>query len=305
MSVIETVQRVTPLGVAFHDLLTDAPITDGLVVSARPSARTGRFRRAAATPRGIHLIADIPGLEALEFPRPQPGRRAEVDLDAAELPSGAAVDVDVLVEDRLGRFVPTVLQLVAPHRGVATAFDALAGCSTLAWSIPDDTPMFLMSSPQRSIPPTTAVVRACLRHHATLEPAAHAVLVVDTPAGRNLGVADTTGNVVVAFAYPPFDVVPAVSPPEGSHGIPTADQRWAVDVGVRWQPGALEFPPGVAIPRVHTVLCQQAGAVFVSDAGPATASLAAELRYAAPLVLGTAGVTDPARAAYLFVEPTA
>lgn len=32
MTTVETVQYRTPLAVAFHDLVTDAPITDGLVV---------------------------------------------------------------------------------------------------------------------------------------------------------------------------------------------------------------------------------------------------------------------------------
>ena len=242
-------------------------------------------RNAAAA---IHLIADIPGLRELEFPRPEPGQRVEVDLDAADLPSGAAVEVDVFVEDRLRRFLPTVLQLVAPQRGIATALDALAGCASLAWSIPDDTPMFLMSSPQRSIPPTTAVVRACLRDHATMAPAAHAVLVVDTPAGRNFGVADATGHVVVAFAYPAFAVMPVASPPEGSHGIPTADQHWPVDVSVRWEPDALSFPSGVEIPRVHSVLCQQPGTVSPPTPAPATRPSPPTSGTASPLVLGTA-----------------
>jgi hypothetical protein len=303
MRIIETVQRVTPLGVAFHDLLTDAAITDGLVVSARPSVRTGRFRQAYTSPRGIHHLADIPGLRELEFPRPRPGERAEVDLDVAALPSGPTVDVDVLVEDRLRRFLPTVLQLLAPRAGIATALDALAGCSTLAWSIPDEMPMFLMSSPQRSIPPTTAVVRACLRHHTTLEPAAHAMLVIDTPAGRNLGVADSSGDAVVAFAYPQFTGMAVTSPPEGSHGVPTADQQWPVEVGVRWEPDALSYPAGVPIPRVHSVFCQRPGAVHALDAGPATAAVSFDLRYTTPLVLSTGGISDPSRASYLFVEP--
>jgi hypothetical protein len=303
MRVIETVQRVTPLGVAFYDLLTDAPITDGLVVSARPSNRTGRFRPAPTTPRGIHLITDIPGLRELESPHPPAGERAEVDLDAAGLPSGPSVEVDVLVEDRLHRFLPTVLQLLAPQRGLVTALDAFAGCSSLRWSIPDDTPMFLMSSPQRSIPPTTAVVRACLRRHSTMEPAAHAVLVVDTPAGRNLGVADAAGNVVVSFAYPPFAGSALTSPPEGSHGVPTTDQLWAIEVGVRWQPEALSYPSRVAVPRIHSIFCQGSGATYTDDAGPGAATMAADLRYASPLVLVTGGVSDPARTSYLFVEP--
>jgi hypothetical protein len=304
--VIETVQRVTPLGVAFHDLLTDAVITDGLAVSARPTARSYRFHPACATPRGVHVIADIPGLRDLEFPRPAPGERVQVDfdLDGAGLVSRAELDVDVLVEDRLGRFLRTVLQLTAPQRGLATAADVLWRCPRLVSSVPDDAPVFLMSSPQRAVPPTTAVVRACLRHHVTREPAAHAVLAVDTPAGRSVGVADAAGNVVVAFAYPRFTtLLPPDSTPPGSHGLPTADQTWDVQVSVRWEPGVLSFPVGVAVPRAHSVFCQRSGTVFAHDGGLGTPDLPAVLQYGTPLVLSTDGVVEPDRASFLFVRP--
>jgi hypothetical protein len=298
--VIETVQRTTPLGVAFFDLLTDAPITDGLLVSVRPSAHTGRFRAGTPTPSGVHVLSGIPGLRDVEFPRVAPGERADLD----DLPSGADIPVDVLVEDRLRRFLPTVLTVNAPHRGVVTAADALAGCASLVWSVPAETPMFLVSGPDRSIPSTTAVVRACLRHRTTMTPAAHAVLVVECAGQRVVGVADAGGNVVVAFPYPGFAAaaVPG-SIPAGSHGVPTAEQHWSVTVDVRWAPTTLSFPAGVEIPRVHTVFCQRAGTVVDHDAGPATSTLDAQLAYGVPLVLGTQGVTDPERRSFLFVEP--
>jgi hypothetical protein len=300
MKVIETVQRITPLGVAFFDPLTDAPITDGLVVSARPSSHTGRFRAGYPTPSGVHVLSGIPGLRDVEFARPAPGERAQPE----DLPSGFGVEVDVLVEDRLRRFLPLVMRVVAPRRGVATAADALAGCAGLVWSVPTDTPMFLMSAPERSIPSTTAVVHACLRHHATMVPAAHAVLVVDCAGIRTVGVADQQGNAVVAFPYPSFDfTAPLESIPPGSHGIPTSQQQWPVTVDVRWSPPTLSFPPGVQVPRVHTIFCQAAGTIFADDAGPGAPTMDAVLPYGLPLVLETAGATSPDRRSYLFVEP--
>jgi hypothetical protein len=299
VTTIETVQRLTPLGVAFYDLLTDAVVTDGLVVSARPSTRAGRFRPASRTPSGVHVVAGIPGLRDVEFPRPAPGDRTDLE----DLPSSASVDADVLVEDRLHRFVPMVFQIATPRRGVATAADALARCSALVWSVPGDLPLFLMSSPQRSLPPTTAVVRACLRHHATMAPAAHAVLVVDTPESRNVGVADAAGNVVVAFAHPSFAATAPESTPPGSHGIPTSEQRWTLTVGIRWEPGALAFPAGIDVPRVHSLLCQRAGTVFADDAAAGGPSTSTVLAYGTPLVLRTDGATDPSRQSFLFVEP--
>ena len=196
----------------------------------------------------MHVLADIPGLRDVEFPRVAPGERA----DLKDLPSGFGLPVDVLVEDRLRRFLPTVLNVGAPRRGVVTAADALAGCAALVWSVPADTPMFLMSGPERSIPSTTALVRACLRHHATMAPAAHAVLVVECAGVRVVGVADAHGNAAVPFPYPGFDVsVAPGSIPAGSHGIPTSQQQWPVTVDVRWAPSTLSYRP-VSRSRVST-----------------------------------------------------
>jgi hypothetical protein len=299
MTVIETVQYRTPLAVAFHDLVTDAPITDGLVVSARRAGIGGRFRVGYPTPSGVHVLSGLPFLRDAELPLDGPGERAESE----DTPSSQTAEVDVLVEDRLGRFLPTVLRLSAPRDRVATAADVLSACSSLVWSVPAETPMFLMSGPGRGLPRTTAVVRACLRHHATGAPAAHAVLVVETPAGRTVGVADMTGNVVAALPYPDF-AVPGTpgSIPAGSHGIPTVEQQWPVTVDVRCQPSALTFPAGINVPHVHSVFCQRAGAVFTEDHAPGQSTLAGTLRYGVELQLMTAGVTDPLRASYLFVE---
>lgn len=246
------------------------------------------------------MLSGLPALRAAETPHPLPGERVEAD----DLPSAETVDVDVLVVDRGGRFLPTALLLAAPLDRVATAADVLSAAPTLVLSLPDDIPMFLMSSPIRSFARTTAVVRADLRHHGTGEAAAHAVLVVETPVGRTVGVADGDGNVVVAFPCPDFatSVAPG-SIPAGSHGIPTLEQQWPVTVSVRWQPTALTFPAGVDVPYVHTVFGQAAAAVFDDDAGPSRPSIAATLTYGAELALATDGVTDPVRGSYLFVEP--
>jgi hypothetical protein len=300
MKILETVQYRTPLAVAFHDLLTDAPVTDGLLVSGRRAGLAGRFRLGHPTPSGVHVLCGLPFLRDAEFPHPGPGRREETE----DLPSAETFDVDVLVEDRLGRFLPTVLLVSAPRDDVANAADALSACSALAWSVPADTPMFLMSSPARALPRTTAVVRACLRRRATGAPAAHAVLVVETPGGRRVGVADTKGNVVVVFPYPDFAVsgTPG-SIPAGSHGIPTLAQHWPVTVTVRWQPSTLSYPVGVEVPYVHSVFCQRAGTLFGDDAASGQLSLADTLEYGVELQMETSGVVDALRRSYLFVEP--
>ena len=300
MRVLETVQYRTPLAVAFHDLLGEGAITDGLSVSARRVGHQGPFRTGYPTPSGTHVLAGLGFLRDEETPHPLPGGRVEPDDD----PSIRTVDVEVLVEDRLGRFLPTVLLLTAPLDHVATALDALALAPALAWSVPAETPMFLLSTPTRMVPRTTALVRASVRVHSSGAPAAHALIAVDTPVCRVLGAADLGGNAVVAFPYPEFD--PSGAPgslPAGSHGTPTLDQQWPVTVTVRFQPSALASPRGVAVPYAHALLSQGVASVFADDAGPAQPALAATLHYGAELQLETGGVAERDRKSYLYVEP--
>ncbi|GAA2153649.1 hypothetical protein FHX52_1693 [Humibacillus xanthopallidus] len=297
MTIVETVQVRTPLAVAFHDLVSDAPITDGLLVSARRAGR-GRFRPGRPTPSGAHVLSGLPFLRDVEVPVVAPGAIIEDNED----PSGPAYHVDVLVQDTMGRFLPTVIALRAPLDHVATAADALSACSSLAWSLPSDTPMFLMSAPTRALARTTAVVRASLRDKATDNEAGHAVVVVEASAGRAIGVADARGNVVVAFPYPLF-AMPGTpgSVPAGTHGIPTRDQTWRVTVTVRWQPASLEFTAGLDVPFAHSVFCQHTASIVGDDGAPGVPAIDRTLRYGEDLTLTTDGV-DPTRTSYLFVE---
>lgn len=304
MTTIETIQSVTPIGVELWDLLADSRVTDGVVVSARPTGRGGRFWPAYRTPSGIHAITGVPALRDIEYPRPGAGRRVELE----DLPSDAVVDVDVLVEDRTGRFVPTVFRVTVPGRDVATVADALGGCASLAVSLPDDLPVFVLSAPGRSFGAGTAVVRAGLRRHdpevGRDVPAAHALLTVVDPAGaRHVGVADVDGNVVVPLPYPAF-AAPLGSDPvsAGAHGVPTDQQRWSLTIELRHEPDALSYPRGVAVPHADTVFCQRQGSLLRVEGDPAVATIDVELAYGRELVLATDGVTDPARAGFLHVE---
>ena len=88
----------------------------------------------------------------------------------------------------------------------------------------------------------------------------------------------------------------ADSVPAGVHGIPTGDQTWSATIEVRCQPSALEFstaldfPDGVSVPRIHSVLCQAAAGVGedTEDASSGT-ELVRELRYGQELILVTDG----------------
>ncbi len=267
---------VTPLGVRFWDVLTEAPIGDGLVVRARPCDGPERTRTAFRTRSDVHAFRELPGLRATEFP---PFRRD--DEPASDTPPPVSPPDDepersevyaLSVEDRAGRFNDTVLVLSAPRRGVARTSHLLGACPPDSPpgsggtgpsddSPPDeDPPIYLFSAPTRSLPPAVAVLRAQL---VTPEGAAvaHAVLEVDVDLGaggvvRHAGVSDATGAVLVAFPYPTFPVTVAPSPPAGTAGRPPREQCWELLVRVRHDPDALVFVAGFAVPTTTSVLGQ-------------------------------------------------
>lgn len=283
----ETIHRFAPLGIDFWDILSDAPITDGLIATATVSGVAHRPLRSQVTPAGVHAFIGIPGLRDIEFPKP--GSSPPVD----DLPSSVSLLVDVLVIDRLGRFLPTAIRLEAPKRGLATASDALAGCPPAA-SLPEDAPVFLMSAPTRDVPSTVASIRAQIVERATGIPAAHAVVGAEVGGTRWVGFADGEGSLLLPFPYPGFaGALPGSlgdSIPAGSHGVPTDTQHWTVTIDVRWEPAVHEIPAITDVPHMHSLLCQAGAEVWndVSDAS-ATNQLATELRYGRDLVLSTAG----------------
>ncbi len=285
---IETIQRFTPVGVEFWDLLNSAPITDGLAVSGRVVGHRGRFHAASASPRGVHVVAGLPALRELEDLRPEPG---EFELQ----PTAPVIDLDLQVVDRLGRFLPTVLRVSAPQSGLVTAADALSPCPTLALSVPDDAPPFLLSAPTRHVPSSAASLRTHLRDRSTGKAAAHAVVSVTVGGLSYVGAADGIGQVLLPFAYPPFvDSLATDSVPPGAHGLPTTEQTWSVSFRVRSRAvDALEFPAGVDIPLYHSLLCQPPAPIWIdaADDDP-TPELVADLTFGQELFLTTAGIDE-------------
>jgi hypothetical protein len=285
VTVHESVRVVTPLGVALHDLLSDARITDGLVVTARPLAG-GRVTRAFQTRSGAHAFRGLDGLLSVELP------------DPAEPEGGvpAVRDFHVTVVDVRGRFLPLVLEVPAPTRGLVT--QAVLG-GTSASLLPDDLPVYLFSAPTRPLPAHLAAVRAQLVDQRDGGPAAFAWMeVLVGPAGpgrrRHIGLAGEDGAVVVPFAYPRFSTVPGglgSIPAAGTRGEPTADREWPVEIRVHAEPDVLVRPAGLPAPVLSSVLAQARCPVWPTTAGMPADSLDADLRYGSDLVLRTAG--DP------------
>ncbi|MGY1727837.1 hypothetical protein ACI79J_12785 [Geodermatophilus sp. SYSU D01062] len=279
---LETVGVATLLGLAFHDLLTDTRVVEGLLVTASPVGG-GRTSRAFRTRSGAYAFRALDGMRPVEF--------TTGDELGSLVP---AREFHVAVVDTRARFLPLVLTVAVPTVGLVTL--ALPGAGSLP---PEEHPIYMFSAPTRALPGSFATVRAQLADHADGTPAAFARVEVvtdpDTPARRrHVGVAGEDGAVLLPVPYPRFGSAPdgvGSVPAAGTRGDPPAARRWPLRVRVHHQPDLLTRPPGAPAPLLPGILAQPPGRIWeVRDGAPA-AALDASLRYGAELVLRTAG--DP------------
>lgn len=288
----ECVRTFTPLGVALHDLVTDSRVVDGLRVVARPLAGEG-LTRAFQTRSGAYAFRGLEGMRSVEFP----------ELDGADA-GGRPVDSEFLVGvvDLRGRFVATVLRVTVPTSGLLSQGAVLSPESPPGDESPPagDLPIYLFSSPSRSLPGHVAAVRGQLVDAVSKQPAAFGrleVVVNSAQPGRRryVGIADSTGAVVVSVAYPRFDSVAGRlgSPPgPGTRGQPPATRTWPVEISARHEPERLELHSGLPAPTLDSVFSQGEALIWPTRDGPPHASLHAELRYGTDLVLRTDGDPD-------------
>lgn len=272
----------TPLGAWFWDTLTDRPIGPGLDVRAWPVARPDAERPAFTTPSGVYGFAGLPGLRSVEYPAPG------VDVRDPLAPPRPYV---ISVRDPLARFVPTVAILHAPTLGPAPASPDVSPPEhelSMPSSSAQRARIYLFSAPTRRVLSDVAVVRAQLRDFVTGDPAAHARLDVLGGGLRWAGVADAGGTVAVMFPYPVFGGAAMSSPPPGASGIPSIDQSWLVTVEVRYQPGALDFPPGCDVPTSTSIVLQEQTVVRI-DSGAPVPEWQTELSFGSELLLRTEG----------------
>jgi hypothetical protein len=185
------------------------------------------------------------------------------------------------VTDQERRFLPMVLSVELPYRGV---FPTETPSSPLGHRLPG---VYLFSSPTRPAMPSLAVVRAQLVDADTRQPAAHALMTVRVP-GQTVayGLADARGGIAVLFPYPAFTAVVGGSPP----GTPLATgglQHWEVNIGIRYEPSALTVPPGATQPELRSIVSQAPGIIWATEASQPLSLLAAELMFGQELVLRT------------------
>jgi hypothetical protein len=276
---VERISIITPLGIRFWDPAFDVQISDGLTVTAYPQGTRRPATTAFCTQGGIYAFQGLPGLHDIEYPQNDPASPGSLPVSARLL---------IEVADTASRFLPVAFLIDAPFNGI---FPTDLPQSPLAPAPPG---FYLFSAPTRAGSPLSALVRAQLSERLdeiNEMPAAYAVLEIDAPTGNTwIGMADDRGAVAVLFPYPTFTGASNAA----SSLLPSAavaPQSWPIDLRVRYQPSALIFPTGSALPELRSVLAQAPAAIWTQRASPpgqALASLPATLVFGEELTMRSA-----------------
>lgn len=192
---LDVVTRTAPLGVRFWDLATHRPVTDGLVVTARPQGRPGAGVTLKPNASGVHVLHG----------GPVPGEVVRGDGSDAFWAAVAPKPFALEARDLKGRFLPLTLSAPVPHKGFLTAavasppgdaHDLLAACAPPAY-----VPLF--STPARGAVAGQGLIRANLKRRADEAPASGALVVVEA-AGEavGFGLADPRGDLAIVFPFP-------------------------------------------------------------------------------------------------------
>lgn len=277
----EDLTIVTLLGFRFMDAATEQQITDGLTVRARREDGGGRVVKAKRSPSGHYAFPDVPGLHDFQYPD---------DASALDSVGSPPFQINYIVEvrDALRRYLPAAKRIALPLPPT--------GSPPARHSLRD---FYLVSAPNRPVPPGMAVLYTQLADASTREPAPHAVMEVDVDGETVFGMADQEGRIAVLFPYPTVVVTLSGSPPSGS--APILSQHWDLTYRIRCQPSHLQRLSGAGLPDLDSIYGQDFGRIQKQpDASPPVPPVddgTALLTFGQPAVLTTAGD------ARLFIEP--
>lgn len=204
--VLEPISRVTPLGLRFWDLATNAVIDDGLTLSAYPVGQPWHAQKSLVNPSGVHVLQDLYGLRELES-----GTGDKAFWDG--LTTDKRRDFILEVEDNLNRFLPFACRVKLPVRGLLRLQDILPLEAGNVVAIepqklklePTALVLPLFSNPARRVPAGMTAIRASLHNQISSAPAAWAALEVhlgNDPVVLARGFADSNGQVQVFMPYP-------------------------------------------------------------------------------------------------------
>jgi len=306
---IEKLSLVAPLGLCFHDAATGERVSDGLKVAVYPAAETVWKHRRYAMPNrsGVFVLQKAYGLKNFPFGAGD----AEFWMD--NLPSKSYI---VEVSDIEKRFQSFQFSVNLPVKGIYQ-WESVPVVS------PNNSPnkklssIPLYSAPTRKNPGAMSIIRAELRQ-IDQSPASSAIL--EARFNSNLiarGIADHEGRVVLMFPTPAPTSHPAASPPTNSAPTSLAEQKWILNLSVKYQPSIFQFsPPIVAetdeehLPDLRLALAQANGRLWADD-GQTEEFQTAVLQFGKELILRsrTTRVVSPmldsaaAFSSFLFTSP--
>lgn len=259
--VLEELTTFCTLGVRFWDATTDAQIRSGLQVRIWPEAALRSVESAKRTYSDIYAFHRVPGLRAVE--RPRPGERGTVGS-----PDSLPFVMEVIDLER--RFVPSAVGLSLPLPEPGLFLTQLPGSPA-----PGNPGFYLFSAPTRNRAPNIAVVRGELVNDDTGSGAAHALVLVEIPGERPAyTVSDADGAFAVHFPFPtlPGGLRPLDASPPGPLGPPVADRTWQLTVSVFYQPDLLTTLPGTEFPDVRNIFSQARAELHLESDSPPVVS---------------------------------
>lgn len=277
---IEALSIVAPLGLCFHDAATGERIADGLDISLYPETQKNTEKnRTNAFPNrvGVYVVHKAPGLEDFT-------RGAGDDEFWQDNPPNKSFIAEVY--DSLNRFQPFQFTLKLPVKEI------------YKWeSIPQTSPnknlesIPLYSAPTRKITGGMSLIRAELRESVE-KPASWAVLEArfnSTLVAR--GIADRDGQIVLMFPALSPQSKPFTSPPSNATRVSLADQKWNLDLTIKYQPNIFQTSPpsstendGEVLPDLRLALAQSNGKLW-ADATQTIEFTTAVLQFGKELVL--------------------
>lgn len=229
---IEKLSLAAPLGLCFHDAATGERVNDGLNVAVYPATETTEKHRRYAVPNrsGVFVLHKAYGLKNFPF-----------GAGDAEFWSGNQPSKSYIVEvfDVEKRFQSVQFSVNLPVRGIYQweSVPPVASPNKKLPSIP------LYSAPTRKNPGAMSIIRAELRQ-IDRTPASSAILEARFNGGLIArGIADREGRVALMFPTPAPTSNPIVSPPENSAPTSLAEQKWILDLTVKYQPSVFQFSP--------------------------------------------------------------
>jgi hypothetical protein len=273
--ILERWTRVAPLGLRFWDAVTDAFISDGLMVQAVPKLTTGIFRgepvQAISNRSGVYVFNHLPGLSEAEF---------GAGDDAYWAAPPVQREFFINVQDVQRRFLPLIFTLKAPIQGLLDSA-CPSGKPSPALPAQPDGVLPLFSAPGRAVPGGMAVIRAGIARGSASVPWA----LVEAYSKNKLlarSLSDEQGQVALFFPYPkivlnnPMDNRP-----------PLTAQTWPVDIKVF----AALSPPGPGVPDFCSV-ANQPVAKALRQLAPNKPLQTQTLRYGQELILKTQNQSD-------------